>query len=153
MENDHVLTLRRVLKAPLASVWRCWSEPALLMQWYCPKPWRVSQARMDLRVGGEFFVRMEGPAGEVQPLPGVFLAVEPQSRLVFTDAFCAAWLPSARAFMVGEVLMREASAGETDYVAMARHWNGEDCKAHEKMGFHEGWGAATAQLEALAASL
>ena len=153
MQNAHVLTLHRVLKAPVRSVWRCWSEPGLLMQWYCPKPWKVTEARMELRTGGEFFVRMAGPEGEVQPVPGIFLEVEPQARLVFTDAFASAWLPSARAFMVGEVQMREARPGETDYLAMARHWNGDDCEAHAKMGFSEGWGAAAAQLEALAASL
>jgi uncharacterized protein YndB with AHSA1/START domain len=29
----------------------------------------------------------------------------------------------------------------------------KDCAAHEKMGFHEGWGVATDQLAALAATL
>jgi uncharacterized protein YndB with AHSA1/START domain len=52
------LSIHRVLKAPIANVWRCWSEPDLLCQWFCPKPWRVTEARLDLRVGGEFFTRM-----------------------------------------------------------------------------------------------
>jgi uncharacterized protein YndB with AHSA1/START domain len=33
---------------------------------------------------------------------------------------------------------------------VVRHWSAEDREAHEKMGFHEGWGKATDQLEALA---
>ena len=42
----HVLTLDRVLDAPVAALWRCWSEPDLLKQWFCPKPSYVSEARM-----------------------------------------------------------------------------------------------------------
>jgi hypothetical protein len=34
-----------------------------------------------------------------------------------------------------------------------RHWTVADCQAHEKMGFHQGWGVATTQLETLARSL
>jgi uncharacterized protein YndB with AHSA1/START domain len=33
------------------------------------------------------------------------------------------------------------------------HWSAEACKEHEEMGFHEGWGKATDQLEALARTL
>lgn len=57
----HELVLDRVLDAPRAALWRCWTEPELLKQWFCPKPWFVSDVRMDLRPGGEFFALMSGP--------------------------------------------------------------------------------------------
>ncbi|WP_448174322.1 SRPBCC domain-containing protein [Rhizobacter fulvus] len=47
----------------------------------------------------------------------------------------------------------EDEAGQTRYTARARHWTAEDCAAHEKMGFHQGWGIATDQLARLAATL
>ena len=37
--------------------------------------------------------------------------------------------------------------------ARARHWSAADREAHEKMGFHEGWGITTIQLAELAATL
>ena len=43
--------------------------------------------------------------------------------------------------------------GKTRYVATARHWSVEDRKAHEAMGFHEGWGKTADQLEALARTI
>jgi uncharacterized protein YndB with AHSA1/START domain len=67
-ENDLVLT--RVLDAPRDKVWRCWVEPELLKQWFCPKPWYVSEARIDLRPGGEFYTVMNGPNGEQFGEPG-----------------------------------------------------------------------------------
>lgn len=42
-------------------------------------------------------------------------------------------------------------AGDTLYTACARHWSVADREAHEKMGFHEGWGKCTDQLAALVA--
>ena len=46
-----------------------------------------------------------------------------------------------------------AGEGRTRYIARAMHWNAETLKEHEAMGFHEGWGRAADQLEALAKSL
>ena len=149
----HELVLDRVLDAPRAALWRCWTEPELLKQWFCPKPWFVSDVRMDLRVGGEFFALMNGPDGEQFGEPGVFLEVVDGERLVFTDALRPGWVPSGRAFMVAEVGFEDAGPGKTRYVARARHWSAEAKKEHEEMGFHEGWNQAADQLVELARSL
>ena len=54
--------------------------------------------------------------------------------------------------MVG-ILTFEDEGGKTRYTARVRHWSLADREAHEKMGFHEGWGIATDQLTALAQKL
>jgi len=41
-DPNHVQTLDRTLEAPVAKLWRCWTEPEFLEQWFCPKPWYVS---------------------------------------------------------------------------------------------------------------
>ena len=147
--TDHTLQIERVLNAPLASIWRCWTEPELLQQWFCPKPWRVTKAELELHTGGRFFTRMEGPNGEAHDLDGVLLHVEPQSRLIFTDAFRKGWLPSSRAFMTGDVSFA-AEANTTRYIARAHHWSAADMAEHEGMGFQGGWNAAADQLEEMA---
>lgn len=149
----HVLTLQRVMDAPVEKLWRCWTEPKLLEQWFCPKPWHVTDARMDLRPGGESFCVMNGPDGERFENLGVYLEVVPMKRIVTTDAFLPGWIPSERPFMTAETLFDDAGNGRTDYVARALHWTEESMKEHEAMGFHEGWAKAADQLEALAKSL
>ena len=84
---------------------------------------------------------------------GVFLKVDAGRQLVFTDAFVSAWVPSAKPFMVGDITFADSADGGTHYIARALHWTESDQKQHEAMGFHQGWDAATKQLEALAASL
>lgn len=150
---QHTLELERTFEAPVANVWRCWTEPELLKQWFCPAPWHVSEVRMDITPGGEFYTLMNGPNGEQFPNLGVFLAIEPEKRLVTTDAFRPGWLPSERPFMVAEMLFEDAGQERTRYIARAMHWTDEAKQEHEAMGFHEGWGKAADQLEALAKSL
>lgn len=152
-DDINELVLERVLDAPRAALWRCWTEPALLEQWFCPKPWHVTDAVIDLRPGGEFSTVMHGPEGEEFPNTGVFLEISEGRRLVTTDAFRPGWRPSGRPFMVAEVSFEDAGEGRTRYVARAMHWTEEARKEHESMGFHEGWGAAADQLEELARTL
>ena len=150
---EFALTLERLLDAPVREVWRCWTEPALLEQWFCPKPWRVTDARIELRPGGEFSSVMHGPDGEEFEAAGVVLEAVPGKRLVTTDALLPGWIPSGRAFVVTEILLEAAGAGKTRYTARVRHWDEAARAEHEATGFHEGWGQAADQLEALARSL
>lgn len=152
MEENCALVLKRLLKAPREKIWRCWTEPALLEQWFCPAPWRCSQAEIELRPGGRFRTVMNGPNGETFDNTGVFLDVVPGERLVFTDAYVKAWEPSEKPFMTVTITLDDADGG-VRYVARVEHWSADDRKAHEEMGFEQGWGKCADQLEALGASL
>lgn len=149
----HELVLMREIDAPREKIFRAWTDPELLKQWFCPKPWGVSHAELDVRSGGSSVIVMTGPNGEVVDNRGVYLEVVPNEKIVFTDAFKTAWIPSEKPFMTGIVLLEPLGDGKTKYTAMARHWTEEDKKTHEAMGFHEGWGAATDQLAALVATI
>ncbi|HWL56495.1 MAG TPA: SRPBCC family protein [Paracoccus sp. (in: a-proteobacteria)] len=149
--NDLLLT--RVLNAPRQKIWRCWSEPDLLKQWFCPRPWYVSDVRMELRPGGPFVTVLNGPEGESFENKGVFLEIVPEEGLVFTDAFEPGWRPAGKPFFVGRITMADAGEGRTDYQALAMHWTAESRDEHEEMGFYSGWGLAADQLEALAQTL
>jgi uncharacterized protein YndB with AHSA1/START domain len=151
--SDRELVLARIINAPRANIWRCWTEPELVTQWFVPKPWSVPRAEMDVRPGGSCLIVMADPDGNEYPNPGVYLDVVPNEKLVFTDAFTSAWQPSGKPFMVGIVTLEDAGEGRTRYVATVRHWTVEGREQHEKMGFHEGWGICAERLETLAKSL
>ena len=148
----HELMLTRLIPVARDKLFRCWVEPALIVQWFTPPPWKTVHAQTDVRAGGASQIVMQGPDGTQMPNRGVYLEVVKNERLVFTDAYVSAWVPSAKPFFTG-ILTFEDEAGQTRYTARARHWSAEDCKAHEAMGFHQGWGIATDQLTALAATL
>lgn len=146
------LVLDRLLDAPREKVWRCWTEVELMKQWFVPKPWTLPHAEIDLRPGGSSLVVMADPEGNEYPNRGVYLEVVPNEKLVFTDAFTSAWEPSEKPFFACTLTFAD-EGGKTRYIARARHWTVEDRKAHEAMGFHEGWGICADQLEALAKSI
>ncbi|SHL60298.1 VOC family protein [Roseibium suaedae] len=143
------LELERIIPAPRQAVWRCWVEPELLMQWFCPKPWRVSRADMKLRPGGRFNVVMEGPEGERMECPGIYLEVIPGEALTFTDAYQEDFVPQPTSFMTGYVRLEDTGEGATRFIWGARHSREEDKQRHLEMGFKDGWKAASDQLETL----
>jgi uncharacterized protein YndB with AHSA1/START domain len=151
-EHEHDLVLTRLIDAPREKLFRAWTEPKLVTQWFAPRPWTTSRVEMDVRPGGSSLVVMRSPDGEEFPNPGVFLEVVKNEKLVFTDAYTSAWVPSPKPFMTAIVTF-EDEGGKTRYTARARHWNAEDKATHEKMGFHEGWGICADQLAALAAKI
>lgn len=140
------LVLERFVPVSPARVWRAWTTPEELMQWFCPRPWKVVECKIDLRPGGQFLTVMEGPDGtRMPPGDGCYLEVVPERRLVFTDSLLPGFRPSGQSFMTGVVILTPEGDG-TRYTAIARHANPETQKQHEEMGFHHGWGAALDQL-------
>jgi uncharacterized protein YndB with AHSA1/START domain len=151
--NDRELVLTRVIDAPRESVYRAWTEPELLKQWFTPRPWTTPVVETDVRPGGSNLIVMRSPEGAEMPNRGVYLEVVPNERLVITDAFTQAWEPSEKPFMTLVLTFEDAGEGRTKYTARARHWTVADRESHEKMGFHQGWGVATDQLAEVARSL
>lgn len=146
------LILTRIIDAPREKVFRAWTEPELLKQWFAPLPWTTPRAETDVRAGGASLIVMRGPDEIEMPCPGVYLEVVKNERLVVTDAFTKAWEPSEKPFMT-VILTFEDEGGKTKYTALCRHWTVADREAHEKMGFHEGWAKCAEQLAALVARL
>lgn len=154
--ND--LKITRRMKAGRAAIWRCLTEAALMEQWFCPRPWRATDIRIDLFPGGRFSTVMRGPEGEMHDEgPGCILLVEPQTRLVWTSALGPGWRPNAvpaEGFAMTAVMtLRDAAGGGTVYTARALHATPEASARHEAMGFHDGWGTAADQLDDLALTL
>jgi uncharacterized protein YndB with AHSA1/START domain len=150
--SDRELVLTRLIDAPREKLFRAWTDPALLRQWFAPLPWTTPVAELDVRPGGANIIVMRGPDGNEFPNRGVYLEVVENERLVFTDAYTTAWVPSEKPFMTVIVTFAD-EGGKTRYTALVRHWTVADREAHEKMGFHQGWGQCTDQLASLVAKL
>ena len=153
--DAHALSLTRVYDVSPEKVWRAWTEPGLLQQWFVPKPWRISKVDHELRPGGRALVVMQDPEGNEYPNDGVYLEVVPHRKLVTTNAFTPGWQPAdpQPIKMIAIVTFEPEGEGKTRYTARALHWSAADRETHEKMGFHEGWGICADQLGELLARI
>lgn len=149
-ESDKELVLARLIDAPRDKVFRAWTDPQLLAQWFAPRPWTVPNVKFDMHAGGSTTLTMRSPEGQEFTYPGLILEVVPNEKIVMTDAFTEAWVPSERHFMTTTITFENAGDGKTRYIARVRHPTVEMREEHEKMGFHEGWGICANQLEEVA---
>lgn len=151
-QAQHGLQFTRTVPISPEQCWAAWTTPALLEPWFCPKPWYVTDAQIDLRPGGRFGTVMHGPNGERFDNVGCYLVVEAPRRLVWTNALAPGFVPQQIAqpgfAFTAEVLFDPAPSGGTLYSARVVHANAADCAAHAAMGFEPGWGACLDQLVA-----
>jgi uncharacterized protein YndB with AHSA1/START domain len=145
------LVIERVIRGPVALVWRAWTTPALLERWWIPAPMLTRVDRLDVRPGGGFVTRMsEDGQAFVPHTDAVFLVVEELKRLVFTNAVDSSWRPAlpAPVAMTAAIVLDEHPHG-THYRAVVRHGDASHRQRHEELGFFDGWGAVTAALAEL----
>lgn len=83
---ERELILTRAFKAPLQLVWKAWTEPERLKQWFGPNGFTVPVCKMDVRSGGAFHFVFRGPDGTEFPADSTYLDVVDQTWIVFRGA-------------------------------------------------------------------
>jgi uncharacterized protein YndB with AHSA1/START domain len=146
------LVLERELNAPREILWQIWTQPEHLVHWFVPKPHKVTKCDLDVRPGGACNTTFD-VEGTIMENNGVYLEVVPGEKLVFTDTYTAGWKPAAEPFMTAIVTFADLGGGRTKYTAVVRHRNADSAKTHKDMGFFDGWGTMTSQMEEYAQGL
>lgn len=147
------LAISRLVRAPRAALWRAWTEPELLKQWWCPRPWTTEVRAFELRPGGALHTYMQGPDGGTSDNPGCFLEIVAFERIAFTSLLLGGWRP-ATPWLAFTAIITMADEGEgTRYVATVMHPDQATRDRHEELGFFDGWNTCITQLESFAATL
>jgi uncharacterized protein YndB with AHSA1/START domain len=126
------LVLERVVAVSPAQVWRAWTEPRHLEQWFTPRPWTTKNCEIE------------------HPNSGCYLEIVPERRLIWTDALEAGFRPSRMEAHLGfrftAAILLEPQGKGTKYTAIVQHADVESRRKHDAMGFADGWNAALDQL-------
>lgn len=152
MNPDLDLDLQRVIRAPRDVVWRAWTDPSRLAQWWVPAPAVARVDRLEPRAGGAFVTSMSDDGSAfVAHMDASFILVEEGERLVFTNVIDSAWRPAdpSPVAMTAEIRFGEHPDG-TDYRVVVRHRDPAARARHAELGFMDGWGTVTTQLAAVA---
>ena len=85
LHGEKTVTLTRAFDAPRELVWRAWTDPKHMAQWFGPRGFTSSVPELDVRVRGALRIVMHGPDGNDYPMKGVFSDVVAPERLVFSN--------------------------------------------------------------------
>jgi len=84
------MVVTRVFDAPRALVWKAWTEPQYMMQWWGPHGFTSPMCKIDFRVGGKYLCCMRTPDGQEFWNAGEYHEIVPQEKIVYTMYFADA---------------------------------------------------------------
>jgi len=85
MSPDFVIS--RVFDAPRDVVWKAFTEPERMRQWWGPKGFKVIACKIDLRPGGTCHYGMTAPDGSTMWGKFVFREIVSNARMVLVNSF------------------------------------------------------------------
>lgn len=142
--------VEREFAAPKELVWKAWTTPEILDQWWAPKPWKAETKSMDFRTGGKWVYAMVGPEGEKHWAVAEYLSIDPESNFKGLDSFCDEdevinpEMPQAK----WDVSFTE-EGGHTLVHIISTYEQLSDLEAIIQMGFKEGFTSALENLDQL----
>lgn len=142
--TDVSLTLRRTVQASRDKVFRAWTDPAVLRQWFAPEGYAVPTAELDLTVGGRYRIVMAAPDGGKHVATGTYREIRRPERLVFTWQWEDAEDPAET---LVTVQFHDRGAATEVVLTHERFPNEEDRDKHE-----EGWSSVLNRLPAAVGS-
>ena len=87
MTQHREFTITRTFQAPRALVWKAWTEPDRIAQWFGIAGSTMPVRKMDLRVGGRFHHCWRMPDGKEIWSLWVFREIDAPSKLVVVQSF------------------------------------------------------------------
>ena len=147
-KEEHELVVTRVFDAPRELVFKAWTDPKIVAQWWGPHRFTNPVCELDPRPGGAIRIHMHGPDGTVYPMTGVYQEVVEPERIVFTSAALDA---SGNAmFEVLTTVTFAEEGGKTKQILRTRVIKSTAEAAPYLAGMEAGW---TQSLERLTAYL
>lgn len=83
MSSDKEVQNSRVIDYPRELVWRAWSEPEHLTEWFGPKGFTSTFSEFNFREGGDWKFVFHGPDGKNYDNHNVFIAINKPERILF----------------------------------------------------------------------
>ncbi len=81
--TDRELSISRLLNAPIELVWKVWTEPEHIANWWGPNGFTNTIHIMDVKPGGEWKFVMHGPDGKNYPNKSTFKEIVLHKKIVY----------------------------------------------------------------------
>jgi uncharacterized protein YndB with AHSA1/START domain len=84
-ESDREIVIARLIDAPIARVWRAWTDPAEVVRWWGPHGFTTDADHREFKPGGVWRHTMIGPDGTRYPNTARFEEIVEHERIVYTN--------------------------------------------------------------------
>jgi uncharacterized protein YndB with AHSA1/START domain len=145
---DDQILITREFDAPARLVWKAWTTPEVVRQWWHANRGEMTVAEIDLRVGGTWRYAMVTPEGFEVAFHGEFREIVPNERLVSTEVYEG--FPEGEA--VDTMTLTEED-GRTTLTILVQHSSKANRDAHIESGMEAGLQDALDLLQQAAVSL
>lgn len=142
------IVTRRVVDAPRALVFDCWTKPEHMRRWLGPRAFTMISCEVDLRVGGGYRYVHRAPDGQEYAFRGEYREIVRPERLVATFVF--EMFPEAEAL---ETLTLEEKDGKTTVTTLTLHKTLQARDGHLSSGMESGMVDGYSRLDELLATL
>jgi uncharacterized protein YndB with AHSA1/START domain len=135
MATAQEIEITRVYDAPRELVWRAWTEPEQLVQWWGPSGWSTSldTVTMEVRPGGAFRLTSVSDEGAEMPVVGVYREVVEPERLVLDEPPEHGWHEGAES----TVTFTDLGGGRTEVVIRATIQTTDEMRDNAERGMRE----------------
>jgi uncharacterized protein YndB with AHSA1/START domain len=87
LNKTEPMVITRVFDAPRELVWKAWTDPKYVMQWWGPKGFTAPVCEIDFRVGGKYLLSMRAPDGWEGWNSGEYYEIVPYEKIVSSMYF------------------------------------------------------------------
>jgi len=151
LPTDTQILITREFDAPKHLVYKAWTTPELVRQWWTAKRGSMTVCEIDLRVGGAWRYAMVADGGFEVGFHGEYREIVPNERLVSTEAYEG--IPDADAHASLNTLTLTEADGRTMLTVLVEHPTKEGRDMHVESGMEAGMQDAMDLLEEVASSL
>ena len=153
LENKKI-TVTRTFAAPVEKVWKAWTTPEIMDQWWAPCPWKTVTKSMDFTPGGSWHYYMLGPEGEKAHCRADYKEIQTQEYYSGIDGFSDENGVLNPDMPISDWHTQFKGRGnETDVVVVLSFKTKEETEAMLQLGFAEGFAAAHKNLDELLGSI
>ena len=140
--SDREIVMTRIFDVPRELVFKAYTDPNLIPQWWGPRNLTTTVDKMDVRPGGAWRFVQRGPDASEYAFSGMYREIVPPERLV--DTFEFEGMPG---HVMLETVTFEEQDGKTKLVVTSLFQTVEDREGMLKSGMEEGAAETMDRLE------
>ena len=151
--------ISRTFNAPRDLVWKCFTDPERMKEWWGPKGFKVIASKMDLRPGGSYHYGLQSPDGQSVWGKFAYREIVPPEKLVLINSFSDEkggttrhpWNESWPLQMLSTFTFEDLPGGKTKFTVRWAPYNATEAEVQtfdsNRNSMTQGWSGTFEQLD------